>query len=325
MSMANVTTVIPVYNGGKHIAETLESLARQTIKPDRVIVVDDCSTDNTEAIVKAFKPIRCEWMPNDHNLGLFPNHNSALRFASQTRFFHILHANDLIAPSFFEKLLPLIENAPGFAMAFCGHVFIKENGQETTQVGAISYSGPRLLSLREFLAMQTELKSSQLHSALLKTGYEEIPVQFRTDLPQLGDVIFHAQFAAECSEIWGHPEVLCQVRIHSDSATNKNIKNMNAWVLDEWKAMRMVYDLMRQKGLGGWSRNQKLKLLFAARSQVKMQKVRLSDPRYAREIERAVKPLTGAYPWRLARLIVAVRDMLFPKSDMTQERLTQNK
>ena len=42
-----IITVIPVYNGERFILETLDSLASQTLKPDRVIVIDDASTDNT--------------------------------------------------------------------------------------------------------------------------------------------------------------------------------------------------------------------------------------------------------------------------------------
>src|SRR5688572_29259046 len=106
--MSRVTTVIPVFNGEKYIAQTLLSLARQTRPPDRVIVLDDQSTDQTEEIVRTFKGLNCDWVRNERNLGLFPNHNRALTFAAETDFLHILHADDLILPAFFENLVPLI-------------------------------------------------------------------------------------------------------------------------------------------------------------------------------------------------------------------------
>ena len=46
--------VIPAHNEGKYIAETLQSLVNQTVKPDRVIVVDDNSIDNTSQIAIDF-------------------------------------------------------------------------------------------------------------------------------------------------------------------------------------------------------------------------------------------------------------------------------
>lgn len=319
--MATITTVIPVYNGEKYITETLESLARQTRRPDRVIAVDDGSKDRTEEIVRNFAGIKCEWAPNERNLGLFPNHNSALRFCAETKFFHILHSNDLISPTFFEKLVPLIEKAEGFAMAFGGHVFVRENGEETEQRGGIGGERSHRLNLREFLEMQSELKAIQLHSVVLKTDFRKCPVSFPLDFPQVGDVIFHADFAAHCSEIWADPEVLCQVRMHEGAATARNMMNMQAWVMDEWRAMQHVNGLMRERGLASWKHGEKLKLLFAARAHVKSTMVKSVNPTYAREIAERAKTTTSHLHWAAAGAVVALRDALRPKADVAKERL----
>ena len=319
--MATITTVIPVYNGERHLRATLESLAAQTRRPDRVIAVDDGSTDRTEEIVRTFAKIQCEWAPNARNLGLFPNHNSALRFAAETKFIHILHANDTISPAFFEKLVPLIEKASGFALAFSGHVFTREDDSETEQRWSIPGTRPRQMSAREFLKMQTELKPIQVHSAVMKTDFNPMPNLFRTDLPQTADIVFHSQFAARCSEIWAHPEILAQVRIHEQSASTNNIRNLDAWVLGEWKAMQMAYELMREKGHGSWTHEQKLKLLFAARSHVKIKMMRSVDRAYASEIQAIAKKRSSSLHWAAARVVVALRDKFFPKADAAGERV----
>jgi glycosyltransferase involved in cell wall biosynthesis len=324
-SPATITTVIPVFSGERYITETLDSLARQTRRPDRVIIVDDGSTDRTKELSLGFNGIKCEWAPNERNLGLFPNHNSAIRFSAETKFLHILHANDLISPNFFERLVPPIETASGFAMSYGGHVFIREDGSETSQRGSIPGNQPRRISLHEFLAWQSELKAIQLHSAVLKTDYRLLPIKFRTDLPQLGDVTFHSEFASHCSEIWGDPEILCQVRIHADSASTKNLKNMNAWVHDEWKTMQIVYDLMKSRGFGSLARKQKLKLLFAARCRVKVGLVKQPFPDYAREIAGQAKRQAGAINWLAASAIVRLRDTFFPKGDAAHERIHKPK
>jgi glycosyltransferase involved in cell wall biosynthesis len=321
----SITTVIPVYNGERYLTETLNSLAHQTRRPDRVIIVDDGSTDRTREIALQFKGLSCEWAPNERNVGLFPNHNLALRFAAETRFLHILHANDLISPRFFERLVPLIENASGYAMAYCGHVFIREDGSVTEQIGAIKGTQPRQVSVAQFLGWQSELKAIQLHSAVLKTDFRLLPIQFRTDLPQLGDVTFHSEFATHCLEIWADPEILCQVRIHGDSASTKNLRNMNAWVHDEWKAMQIIYGLMREKGFGSGLRAQKLKLLFAARCRVKVNLVKRAFPDYGREISAVAKLKCGALTWLAAGPIVFLRDRFFPKGDVANERIKEPK
>ena len=61
---SKLLTVIPVYNGEPFIAQTLESLARQRLRPDRVVVLDNCSTDRTPEIVKNFTGIACELIRN---------------------------------------------------------------------------------------------------------------------------------------------------------------------------------------------------------------------------------------------------------------------
>mgnify|MGYP002836400680 FL=1 len=48
--MSRLVTVIPVYNGERFLQATLESVAAQTRRPDRVIIQDNCSTDGTAAI-----------------------------------------------------------------------------------------------------------------------------------------------------------------------------------------------------------------------------------------------------------------------------------
>jgi glycosyltransferase involved in cell wall biosynthesis len=319
--MANITTVIPVYNGEKYISETLQSLAQQTRRPDRVIVVDDGSRDRTEEIVRNFAGIKCEWAPNERNLGLFPNHNSALRFCAETKFFHILHADDTISPTFFEKLIPMIERAPGFAMAFCGYIVVQEDGTPTAQKNVLPGNAPRQFSLREFLRMQSELKSLGLHAVILKTDFKPSPILFPLDFPQLGDVVFHSQFATHCSELWGTPEILCQLRSHGAAATTRNMMSLQAFVKDEWRAMQLANQLLRERGMGAWAHEQKVKLLFAARARVKCKIVKSINPTYAHEIADEAKKTTSLFHWALGSAVVKLRDTLAPKADPGKDRL----
>src|SRR5258708_3354773 len=116
---SKIITVIPVFNGEKFILQTLESVAAQTLRPDRLVVIDNCSTDNTEKIVKEFTSLKCEWQRNPTNLGLFGNCNRALEFAEETDYLHILHADDLIEPKYYETMVKNLESCDGFGLGYC--------------------------------------------------------------------------------------------------------------------------------------------------------------------------------------------------------------
>lgn len=53
MKVLMVTVVMSVYNGTRYLTEQLDSLRLQTVSPDRVLIADDCSTDESfDLIVK---------------------------------------------------------------------------------------------------------------------------------------------------------------------------------------------------------------------------------------------------------------------------------
>ena len=52
--MPKISVVIPAYNSEKFIAETLDSLLNQTLKDIEVIIINDGSTDNTQAVIDEY-------------------------------------------------------------------------------------------------------------------------------------------------------------------------------------------------------------------------------------------------------------------------------
>src|SRR5262245_41597585 len=123
-----ITTTIPLRNAQQFVKETLESVAAQTRRPERVVVLDNCSTDDTPQIVQSFKGLPLEYIRNPRDLGPFGNFNRCMDFAADTEYLQILHGDDLIAPEFYEKMTAQLEDCAGFGLAWCLDERIDEKG-----------------------------------------------------------------------------------------------------------------------------------------------------------------------------------------------------
>lgn len=208
---SNIITVIPVYNGERFLLRTLQSVAAQTVRPDRLVVLDNCSTDGTEKIVREFVDLQCEWVRNERNLGLFGNMNRALEFAEQTRYLHILCADDLITPKFFETLIPTLESCDGLGLAFCLDERIDENDEHLSVSGRVTDAVEEVLTA-SYLQQKGEIANQALGGTIYKTNFQKTPVQFRMDMPILADVAFYAAFGAHCKTIVKVNAALAQYR-----------------------------------------------------------------------------------------------------------------
>lgn len=104
-NMPRISICIPTYNRSDFLRKTLISVMSQTVKPYEVIVADNCSEDNTEAVAKSFEGV--VYYRNERNLGLAGNSNMSIKLAKGD-FVCILHSDDLIAPCWHEYWISVI-------------------------------------------------------------------------------------------------------------------------------------------------------------------------------------------------------------------------
>ena len=78
--MCKISIAMTTYNGEKYLKEQLDSLYSQTLLPDEIVVVDDCSTDSTSDILEEYhKSKGLIYIINDTNLGVNKNFEKAIR------------------------------------------------------------------------------------------------------------------------------------------------------------------------------------------------------------------------------------------------------
>jgi glycosyltransferase involved in cell wall biosynthesis len=96
---SSVSVVIPTYNGAEHVAAALESVHAQSLPPEEIVVVDDCSTDDTVGVVERHSgPVPLRLVRRERNSG-GPATPMAVGFeACRTRFVATLDQDDRMAP-----------------------------------------------------------------------------------------------------------------------------------------------------------------------------------------------------------------------------------
>lgn len=109
-----VSVIIPLYNAQNYISACLESVLSQTLKDFEVIVVDDCSTDNSCAVAESFSEkfggrLKIISLSNNTGNASIPR-NEGLRF-SRGDYIFFMDNDDLITPNALETLYKFAENA----------------------------------------------------------------------------------------------------------------------------------------------------------------------------------------------------------------------
>ena len=132
--MEFITIVIPCYNATRYIEKCIYSLEQQTFKKFKVILVDDCSTDDTYEHLhklKAHIGLNIEVLQNEKNSGPAVSRNKGI-LATDTKYITFCDSDDWYEPSFLNTMLSLIENNDA-DLVFCGYKVVDENNHIITR------------------------------------------------------------------------------------------------------------------------------------------------------------------------------------------------
>ncbi len=130
--------VIPVRNGGKYISAAVESILNQTYRHFNVVVLENCSTDDTVLIITAFGDPRISIFPAPAPLSIEDNWRRILDL-DLSEYLTILSYDDLLYPGFLQEIADLIDAQPR-ASLYCAHFhLIDERGNVIRPCKPIPY------------------------------------------------------------------------------------------------------------------------------------------------------------------------------------------
>lgn len=112
-----VTVIIPCYNDGEYIMESINSVLNQTVLPVKIIIVDDGSNAETVAILKVIDNDLVEvlFQPNQ---GVCRARNNGIS-KSETSYILTLDADDIFKPTFIEKAKAILDRDSSVGVVCC--------------------------------------------------------------------------------------------------------------------------------------------------------------------------------------------------------------
>lgn len=139
-----VSIIMPSWNTGRFIAESIQCVLHQTYENWELLIVDDCSQDNTDEVVSPYLcDKRIKYFKNDHNIGAALSRNRALT-ESQGEWIAFLDSDDLWLPKKLEKQISFMEKG-GHVLSYTEYEKIDEEGDPLN----IFVSGPDVVDRRK--------------------------------------------------------------------------------------------------------------------------------------------------------------------------------
>lgn len=110
MHSPKVSVLIPAYNYAHYLTEAIESVLTQSFEDFELVIIDNCSTDNTKDIVYNYAKddSRVVFIENNENIGMFRNYNQALLHA-RGEYIKFLNADDKFHPEILEKFVRILD------------------------------------------------------------------------------------------------------------------------------------------------------------------------------------------------------------------------
>jgi len=214
-----VSVVLPVYNGARYLAQSIESVLAQEFRDFELLIRDDGSSDESPAIIARYDDPRIRAYRNPTNLGLFGNLNRLVA-DSRAPLVRLWAQDDEMRPECLAREVTFHGAHPEIAMSYCALEYIDEHGAISAPPkpdGTPTVISPFLASQLMFFHGSI---SGNIANVMLKRAPLEALGWFREDLKVSGDF-----------ELWvritrAHPigflrEPLVRLRRHSQQFSRR--------------------------------------------------------------------------------------------------------
>ncbi len=223
--MPNIAVVIPNRNDVRYLPRCLDSVLRQDVKPDEIVIVDDQSTDDSITVIqqRIRDEPRARLIANSSNVGNHEAGNIGVR-ETQCDYVLTLSANDFVLPGFFAHAKSCLERFPGAGIWSALSMIVNDSGivlgLQPSPVVALTdaYFTPdeSIRLAQRFGNWFGQSTVTYKRSALIELG------MFDSSYAGLADLIVALGIASKYGAIFS-PAILGAIRIHEDGLGSRTV------------------------------------------------------------------------------------------------------
>lgn len=210
-----VSIVMPAYNSEKTIKDSIESVLKQTYHNFELIIIDDCSCDNTSIIIKELQKIdkRIIYIKNDTNIGVGKSRNVGIK-QSKGEWIAFLDSDDLWKNNKLEEQVIFLNDNPKVSFLYTASSFIDYKGKEMNYILNV----PKKIKYKELLRQNLISCSSVLIKSNIIKNYEMPSGNIHEDFAMWLMILKDVEYA------YGINSPLLVYRLHSNSKSANKFK-----------------------------------------------------------------------------------------------------
>lgn len=225
-----VSVIMAAYNAEAHIKASIESILNQTFKDFELIIIDDCSTDNTYQIITSYQDKRIRLYRNEVNVGLTVNLNKGIDL-SNGKYIARMDSDDISLPSRFQLQYRFMEEHPDVGV--CG-TWLEVFGDYSAIV--------KYKTTHREIALQFLYECHIVHPTVI----------MRKEVMIKNNILYNPQFVtaqdydlfirmSRVTKLANIPEALVHYRVHSESISTKKrelqLQNRNKIIANQFLQM----------------------------------------------------------------------------------------
>lgn len=213
-----ISVVTASYNYQDYIKDTIQSVLNQTYQDWELIIIDDCSTDNSVEVIKSFKDPRIKLFINEKNIGLKETVQRGIKKASG-EWIVFLESDDIITPDNIEKKVKIAKQFPEVNLIFNDCEFFGDEERISTVHNSLKKTRKILREkkypAKMFYNFYLSNKIFTFSSVMAKLD-DLLKIDFNTEIDALLDWWLWVQMAYR-GKFYYIPERLTKWRLHKTS------------------------------------------------------------------------------------------------------------